>query len=624
MMPGCTVLLNARGEPDFRIHSAPTVAGRRPIVQAATDAASGVTAVIIGALMYREDIGVPLPPRDASNGDAAIALAVYRQGGVKKLERLEGEFALILWDGIHKRLIALRDAAGSWPIFWLEQGSTIAISTSLEALVRLQPGRTFDQRYLAEFLMWPNPHTELPCERTAFIGVQRLRAGSIIDIGPDRRVVQRRYWVWDEQIEQAPNGMTREEAASRVAFLFREAVRQRLQSGPAAAHLSGGMDSSAVACVAQEEMDRAGHSPLATLSLVYNRPSLAGEREYIDLVLKERSALKAHFVNGEISADYDWFQAGVPFHEEPYAGLPGVGIHRLLIDAANALGCTTVLSGEGSDEILASSPVAIADRLQQGRWLSALWESRGWARALNWGLWTTLYRFGLEMVWPRTFGGRVSQQRLGWFSVPPWIKPDFARTHQMKDVGHEHARRLSGKPLSRAYRDNMLDTGSGDWARWYLASPLGMTYSHPFQDPRLSCMVLGLPQSIVSDPAERKPVLQSAMRGILPEAIRTRREKRGFDDIYGMGLARNLPFLERMVQASPLSEMGILQVDPLVRAMRDASLGIGDIRTRERMDKTLALIAWFDQYSPEARHSFSAMRNIEGREAAQRSLKYTC
>jgi asparagine synthase (glutamine-hydrolysing) len=119
--------------------------------------------------------------------------------------------------------------------------------------------------------------------------------------------------------------------------------------------------------------------------------------------------------------------------------------------------------------------------------------------------------------------------------------------------------------------------------------------AHPFRDPRLIRFALGLPPSVRCDPLRRKPQLEEATRGILPEPIRTRREKRGFDDVYGRGLARNLGSLERLVEASPAHELGILDKAELVRAMRQASMGMGGVEARERIDKTLALVAWLDQ-----------------------------
>ncbi len=230
MLAGFTALWDGEGRVEFRVHGPRAAEGRPRLVTAAHDAPSGAAALLVGGLLYRDD---------ADGSDAALALAAYRRGGVAALERLEGEFALLVWDGAARRLIALRDPLGSWPLFWSARGPLVAVSGSLEALVRLRPGRSFDEDYLADYLTWPNPHAELPTERTAFEGIRRVLPGTVVEFGPGASARPRRYWDWEERIRPSP-GITREEAARACAALLREAVGQRVRRGPAAAHLFAG------------------------------------------------------------------------------------------------------------------------------------------------------------------------------------------------------------------------------------------------------------------------------------------------------------------------------------------------------------------------------------------------
>ncbi len=589
-----TVLLRPDGRAEFRM---PAGVGRNPghpLVSFARDPNRQSAAVLVGRLLYREDLLTRLEVE--ADDDAALALAAYHAGD---LARLEGEYALVIWDGAARCLVAHRDPLGSWPLFRLDTEDGAAVGTSIEALARLQPAREFDEEYLADFLMWPNPHAELPCERTAIQGVRRILPGRTVQLFADGQVKTSRWWDWDERVEVLGK-VDREEAVAELSRRLKRAVKERAR-GTVAAHLSGGLDSSAVVGLAQEAL--AGQ-PLHTLSLVYDRPSLAGERQYIDLVLHQGRGLQSHPVRGEDAADYDWFRSGIPHHEEPYSGLPGAGADELLMAEAARAGATTVLSGYGSDEVLDVPPFHIAELLRRGCWVKALREARAWARAQNRGTWTVLRRYGFEPLCPlllreglRTWlrGGRGTWPRLGWFSVPPWVTPAFARKHHMAGRGREHARRIFAHPMTRSLERNMLETGAGDWARWHLAAPRGMHLSHPFQDPRLMGFALGLPARLRCVPGERKPLLRDALRGVVPEPIRTRRDKRGFDDIYGLGLSRNAAHLERMVRESPIRELGIIDVEALAQVVREAALGVADIRAGERMDKTLALIAWFDQ-----------------------------
>ncbi len=154
----------------------------------------------------------------------------------------------------------------------------------------------------------------------------------------------------------------------------------------------------------------------------------------------------------------------------------------------------------------------------------------------------------------------------------------------------------------------MLATTSGDWVRWNLAAPLGLNLSHPFRDPRLVAFTLGLSPRLRGVPGLTKPVLQAGMRGLLPEGIRTKRCSPGFDDLFGLGLRKNLTHLEQMVRTSAIHELGVFDPERLIPALGQAALGIGDSQATDRLDKTLALTAWFDQFSrPSSPTPFDAL-----------------
>jgi asparagine synthase (glutamine-hydrolysing) len=165
----------------------------------------------------------------------------------------------------------------------------------------------------------------------------------------------------------------------------------------------------------------------------------------------------------------------------------------------------------------------------------------------------------------------------------------------MRDLGIANARRMYRSPTPHSLDLMMIATSIGDWARWHLAAPRGLTLTHPFRDPRVIAFGLGLPLHLRATPGRRKPVLQEATRGLLPEEIRTRTEKCGFNDVYWIGLAKSLPWLEERVADSILGDMGLIEPDRLIDAMRQAALGVGDVIACEHIDKTLALIAWHDQ-----------------------------
>jgi asparagine synthase (glutamine-hydrolysing) len=450
--------------------------------------------------------------------------------------------------------------------------------------------------------MQPCSHTELPTEQTALAGARRVLPGSIVEFGQDLPAAVRRWWSWEERIVPLA-GIAVDEAGERLAELLRAAVREHLGDGPVAAHLSGGMDSSAIACLAAAEVGRRGAGPLHTLSLVYRGLGLAGERPYIDDVIGQAGHLMPHFIEADELLDFDWFDQDLPRHDEPFDALNTLAVERRLVLQADQVGARVTLSGLGSDEVLAAQPYFLADLLRGGRWLACWRAAKALAGVWNQGVWSVLSPFALQpvrAVWSQAaplawLGRRARWPRIGWFDVPGWIRPDFSRRHGLRQLGREHARAMFGSPVNRSLERQMLAASAGDWYRWFLAAPRGLQRSHPFLDPRLVCFGLGLPEAVRAGHGELKPVLQQATRGILPESVRTRRGKRGFDEANGRGLARSLPRLEEMVREAQAAELEFLDRGELLAVLRQAAAGLGDAVARQRLGRTLALVFWLEQ-----------------------------
>jgi asparagine synthase (glutamine-hydrolysing) len=533
-------------------------------------------------------------------------LAAYRHAGLRGLAWLEGEFALVVWDAARRCLIGQRDPLGSWPLFWTKQGTAVGLGTRPRSLAARpgRPGAEYEPAYIAEYLMWPSAAVEPVTERSAFKGVWRVAPGTIVELKPGDNVTSHRYWDWGSRINPLA-GAAIEDMADRLLALLRDAVAERIRSGRVAAHLSGGMDSSTIVCLARDLIaEGVGPAPLATVSLVYEGRGLAGERAYIDSVVGQGGPIVPIFLRADDALDYRWFEREIPEHDEPFSGLIHLEMERLPLEAAERAGATSILTGLGSDEILDGQPFHLADWIRRCRWGAALREAIAWARAGDKGFGSTLVQFGLEPLLSIALrDGLLSRLRqgygrwpgLGRFTIPPWIHPEFASRHGMRELGIANARRMYQSPTPRSLDLTMIATSVGDWARWHLAAPRGLTITHPFRDARVMTFGLSLPLHMKATPDRRKPVLQESTRGLLPEEIRMRAEKCSFNDVYWLGLAKSLPQLEELVVDSALGEMGLIDPDRLIDVMRQAALGVGDVIACDHMDRTLALVAWHNR-----------------------------
>jgi asparagine synthase (glutamine-hydrolysing) len=594
-------VLNRGEEVEFRTFR-PQGSEPSPLVTFARE--RGVVVALMGRLYYRDDLLARLPAREGRGdaSDAALVLRAYRAQGLAGLARLEGDFALVIWDAPLRRLLACRDPMGGYPLFCVRHAGGLALSTSVRPLLALLPRTALNLDYLAELLMLPGSfHNEMGRQACAFEGVQRILPGTTLSATiPGGPVEHHAWWNWVEQVEDPGTGEL-PELSRRYGELLRTAVRERLR-GTVASHFSGGMDSTSVALLARDEL--AGRGPIHALSLVHYRlPNMIAENAYIETALQGQPGLEAHLLAGDDVLDFDDF-ADPPRHDEPFPGLQRANVGRVLTASAHEVGAATVLTGYGADDLAEVRPYYLTELLRRGRLWSAWSEVARWARAANCNRWQVLYPYGLANLlpaWARIgLGPLLRGGYAGWrgqtdWTIPPWIRRPFARRHDLRGRALANLRRTYSAHQHTGLSVGVAAVGylAGDWSRWYHAAPLGIHIAHPFLDPRLLRFGLGLQVRARLAPGRQKPILADAMCDVLPAEIRNRRGKSYSNEVYYLGLSRNLPRLEALVRRAPVDDLDFLDKDSLLHCLRQAALGIArDACSLTRLDLTLTLLRW--------------------------------
>jgi asparagine synthase (glutamine-hydrolysing) len=556
---------------------------------------------IAGRLFYRHDALEILESRasprlleDAHHNAAALALGLYIHLGARALARLEGDFALVVWDAHRRCFFARRDPLGAYPLFWTRVGPTVAVATGLKPLLDLLPSRALNLAHTAGFLTSSGMGWERPDESCAYQGVHRILPSRIVRLDADSgEMTQERCWHWPDRAVD-PGSHRLEDIAPAYRERLQAAVRERIGSSTAT-QLSGGMDSTSVSLLALEALrDWPSAMPLHALALVYERlPSLRLERPYIDAALAAGAGgLTAQRVVGDDLLHFDSL-IDPPMHEEPFSGLWCLRPEQALIGQAARLGTDSLLTGQGGDDLLDMLPYHLSSLIRQGRLMTAWNEACAWARARGSTPWRILQlcaappgdRRGLFQS--LLFGATA---RSPGYRVASWINKDLVRRHAAPAPETEHGsqRARSATSMSRALAG--IQRRVGDPHRWLLAAPEGIALSHPFLDARVICFGLGMQQRYRPDPAQIKPVLAAGMRDLLPEAIRTRRDKRSFNEVYYLGLSRNQPALRRLIEAAPVDDL--LDKKTLIDGLGEVALGRADFYQERNLDTTLSLIAW--------------------------------
>ncbi|MCI0432384.1 MAG: asparagine synthase (glutamine-hydrolyzing) [Gemmatimonadetes bacterium] len=194
--------------------------------------------------------------------DTEVAAHAYDAWDTAFLERLDGMFAIALWDGARRRLILARDRMGEKPLYWTVADGLLVFGSELSALLA-HPSveATLDSAALSAYLGLEY----VPAPQTMLAGVHKLEPGTLVVL-EDGEIETRRYWTLDAQPAARPRSYA--DAVEELHEKLDRAVRSRLVSDvPLGIFLSGGIDSSTVAALAA----RAG--ALETFSIGFDEPS---------------------------------------------------------------------------------------------------------------------------------------------------------------------------------------------------------------------------------------------------------------------------------------------------------------------------------------------------------------
>lgn len=529
--------------------------------------------------------------RYRTRSDTESIVHAYEQWGEECVHRLRGMFAFALWDAPRRRLFLARDRLGIKPLYWAMASGHLLFGSEIKALLAsglVEPSARIDA--IPEVLA---TRTTAGTE-TLFRGVRRLAPGHVLVL-EDGRVRETQYW--DVPCGERDRTLAAHDVVPRFRALLEESVRLRLMSDvPLGVFLSGGLDSSAIAAVMARLLDR----PLQAFSVAFR------ERAFNELAYSRQVAAAIGADPHEIVIDErDFFEAlpRLVWHEdEPIAHPSSVPLY--FVSALARRRVTVVLTGEGSDELLAG----------YGRYPRVVW---------NWRA-GTIY----ERVMPGALRRLIAAQIVGrvpgragryaarsFLATPRTIDDMFFDNFAAVRLA-EQERLLTGDAraaIARAYtpsrawldrvppQSSLLERLLYADIKTYLhellmkQDQMSMAASIesrvPFLDHRLVEFAARLPDDWKLSGLTTKRVLRKAMKGVLPDSI-LRRPKMGFPVPFAAwtrgewhGLVRGV-LLDRRAR-----ERGVLDARAVERLLDDHRAGRVD--GGDRLWSLLNLELWF-------------------------------
>lgn len=237
--------------------------GHQPMEVAQRDSFGPLTLVFNGEIYNHHQLRQQLVglghPFSSDHCDTEVLLHGYRQWGKELPKRLHGMFAFAIWDSQAQELLLVRDRAGKKPM-WIQKNNQELVFGSMAATV--VAGRSHGQMPSVNASAM---HTFLRVgytfEDSLIDGLTAIPAAHWLSINANGKMEQQRYWR-PPPISRASTSMGAQSATTEV---ITEAVHKRLDSDvPLGCFLSGGIDSSIVAAIAQKQLTAMDKGPLQT------------------------------------------------------------------------------------------------------------------------------------------------------------------------------------------------------------------------------------------------------------------------------------------------------------------------------------------------------------------------
>jgi asparagine synthase (glutamine-hydrolysing) len=528
---------------------------------------SGVVVVFDGRLDNRDELLASLgqfPEASPQSSDSLLVAVAYVAFGDAFAERLNGDFALGLFDPNRRQLLLARDALGVRPLYYSRAGQAFLFASEIKPIlahpnVKVRP----DDDAIADFLL--GARDLFRRGRTFFNEVRAVLPGEMLRLTPERLQVSQ-YWDFD------PGRRIRFPSFHDYTEAFRQhfetAVRRRMRSAyPVAVALSGGLDSSSVFCVGESlrRLDPRLCPQLVGASCVYEDGTPADEKMFLLEIERQYGCSVARFPFRHLAflaggREAAWRQ------EAPFLNVQWKAYDEL-VASIHRLGARVLLTGDWGDQILFDQAYLV-DLFRGLKWRRMLQHFREFPRWLEdadpesfqhqfvRGMVRYNLPHGLVQLIRRLRKRAVEvHANQAWYSdgfrarareSAYWVgpSPDRAATVHARSI-YEQAR--MGHHLLQLERHNKI------------GAQYALDTAFPFMDRDLVSFLMAIPGQVQTLDGVPKALLRQSLAGVVPAAILERRSKADQTDLVNQAVEAEFPEVAKYLDTHLLADrMGYL------------------------------------------------------------------
>jgi len=524
-----------------------------------------------------------------SRTDTEVIIHLYEELGEAFLDRLNGMFAIGLWDARARKLILARDRMGVKPLVYSLDSGGLVFASEIKALLE-HPGvgREIDPEGLELFFTF----NYIPAPWTIYRGIRKLAPGHVAVFSREGLTL-RRYWDIDPRPEPLAD---EEEAVLRLRQLMGEATRDRMVSDvPLGAFLSGGFDSSVVVA----NMAMASPNPVKTYFISYGNDPLFDESEYARAVAS-RYGTEHHEIELSPGDGLACLSDVLSFFDEPFADSSAIPTY--LVCRATRRDVTVAMSGDGGDEIFGGYRRYLGEEfIRYYRWLPRVLRDRLLrpaaarlpdSKGSRWLEYLRRFKIFIDGA-----AGTPEERHCAWVSYFPerdrMAVFEEGTAGGFKGLGRQLVgdlhQRFRGDAKNRMLFTDVKNLLPGDMLNKvdWMSMKNSLEVRSPLLDYRVAELAFRMPGSFKIKGRGLKRIFKKAFRDDLPAAL-LGRPKQGFEVPVGEWLKRERTFQDlfwEVVSFDGVEAQGLFRM-PAVRALFDEHL-------RNRRDNSHKLWALF-------------------------------
>lgn len=514
-----------------------------------------------------------------SDTDTEVIINAYQEWGPDCLSRFNGMWALAIWDRRRRSLFCARDRFGVKPFYYYLNENVFVFASEIKQILECEEYRRHpNEKIIYDYLVIGlEDHTS----ETFFKDIYQLRGGEYATVSLEKRTFEKKRFYNLSKVCVTKHKES--EYYAEFKELFIDSVNLRLKSDvPVGSCLSGGLDSSAVVSVGSALSKKNGDKPFNTFTACWDSEKI-DERKYAEAVVASSGASGNYIYpsSEELAQDL----AKLIWHQEEPFGSLSIFAQWSVMKAVRAKEIPVLLDGQGGDEVFL-----------------------GYERYYAWFLMDLLKqakfaRFVSEMTLSAK-NSKLTQKELILFYVyfnfnqvralhlhrkaKPYLKMDFLRSYNISEQLNILRRiktvlDLQVSEIQEIQLSHLLKYTDRNSMAFSIENRL------PFLDYRLVEFALGVPSEYKIRNGWTKNLIREGMWGIIPENIRMRKNKLGFEVPQTSLMQSVLPMLLPKLEKGTMLQR-YFNMDWLMNTLKD------DYLNNVVLWKALCLDLWFREF----------------------------